>query len=498
LARDGKLWFGIADVLTIMGEPQNDSLLSPTYISALDIMTLPQNFVSNKEIQSKLSATDTIWNKEKDTFYTKNNLPVNSGYLQQNNIQWDSTEGPYNLPGNLKLPYSQNHLTFHFTGTHLDNMNKTRYRYVLEGTDRAWSAITDKAYAEYRNLSFGKYTFKVSSVGFNGRWSQPVVFNFTVLPPWWLSAWAYIFYGLCVVGLIFMADRIQRRRLLARERERTKDRELAQAKEIEKAYTELKTTQAQLIQAEKMASLGELTAGIAHEIQNPLNFVNNFSEVNTELIDELKEDLQKGKTNEAISIADNVKQNNEKITYHGKRADSIVKGMLQHSRNSNGKKEPTDINTLADECLRLSYHGMRAKDNSFNIKMETQFDSSLPLININSQEVGRVLLNLFTNAFYSLQQKKRQAGDHFEPTVTVKTTKTLNGISIIVSDNGNGIPQKVIDKIFHPFFTTKPTGEGTGLGLSMSYDIITKGHGGELKVETKEGEFAEFTITLPV
>lgn len=498
LAKDGKLWFGIADVLTIMGEPQNDSLVSPTYISSLDIMTLPQNFISNKEIQSKLSAADTIWNKEKDTFYTKNNLPVDSGYLQQNNIQWDSTDGPYNLPVNLKLPYNQNHLTFHFTGTHLDNMNKTRYRYVLEGTDRAWSDITDKAYAEYRNLSFGKYSFKVSSAGFNGRWSQPAVFNFTILPPWWLSAWAYIFYGLCLVGLTFMADRIQRRRLVAKERERTKDRELAQAKEIEKAYTELKTTQAQLIQAEKMASLGELTAGIAHEIQNPLNFVNNFSEVNAELIDELKEDLKKGNTREAISIADNVKQNNEKITYHGKRADSIVKGMLQHSRNGNGKKEPTDINTLADECLRLSYHGMRAKDNSFNIRMETHFDSSLPLININSQEIGRVLLNLFTNAFYSLQQKKKQLGDHFEPAVTIKTIKTSKGISIIVNDNGNGIPQKAIDKIFQPFFTTKPTGEGTGLGLSMSYDIITKGHGGELKVETKEGEFAEFIITLPL
>lgn len=269
-------------------------------------------------------------------------------------------------------------------------------------------------------------------------------------------------------------------------------------KVLEKTLSDLKSTQSQLIQSEKMASLGELTAGIAHEIQNPLNFVNNFSEINTELIDEMKQDLEAGKTAEAIELANDIRDNNTKITHHGKRADSIVKGMLQHSRNSSGQKEMTDINALADECMRLSYHGLRAKDKSFNAKTETDFDNSIPSINIAPQDIGRVVLNLFTNAFYSVMQKKRQLGDAYEPVVTVKTGKTAKGISISIRDNGNGVPQKVVDKIFQPFFTTKPVGEGTGLGLSMSYDIITKGHGGELKVETKEGEYAEFVIVIPV
>ena len=268
--------------------------------------------------------------------------------------------------------------------------------------------------------------------------------------------------------------------------------------ELNKLLQDLKATQAQLIQAEKMASLGELTAGIAHEIQNPLNFVNNFSEVNIELIDEMQEHLKAGKVDEAISVSNNIKENEEKISHHGKRAESIVKGMLQHSRSSSGQKEVTDINNLVDECLRLSFHGMRAKDNSFNAKTITDFDESQPKVNINPQDIGRVLLNLFTNSFYSVTQKRKQGGEGYAPLVSVKTVVSVGHVSITIRDNGNGIPQQALDKIFHPFFTTKPTGQGTGLGLSISYDIITKGHGGELKAETKEGEFAEFTIILPL
>ncbi|TMI65890.1 MAG: tetratricopeptide repeat protein [Bacteroidetes bacterium] len=271
-----------------------------------------------------------------------------------------------------------------------------------------------------------------------------------------------------------------------------------QKKELETTLSKLQVTQKQLIQSEKMASLGELTAGIAHEIQNPLNFVNNFSEVNTELIDEMKEQLALDNKQQALEIANDIKENEQKINYHGKRADSIVKGMLQHSRSSTGQKEPVDINNLVDECLRLSFHGMRAKDNSFNAKSETDFDTTITTVNVVSQEIGRVMLNLFTNSFYSVLQKQKTASGDFEPVVSVKTKMHPGAVHIIVRDNGNGIPQRVIDKIFQPFFTTKPTGEGTGLGLSMSYDIITKGHGGELKVETKEGEFAEFTIILPI
>ena len=267
---------------------------------------------------------------------------------------------------------------------------------------------------------------------------------------------------------------------------------------IEKAYQDLKATQQQLIQSEKMASLGELTAGIAHEIQNPLNFVNNFSEVNRELVDELQQELKAGKIDDAIAISNDIKENEEKINQHGKRADAIVKGMLQHSRSSTGIKEPTAINVLADEYLRLAYHGLRAKDHSFNATTKTDFDRSVGNINIIPQDMGRVILNLLTNAFYAVDEKRKQQSTGYEPTVSVSTRKINGKVEIRVADNGNGIPQKVLDKIFQPFFTTKPTGQGTGLGLSLSYDIITKGHGGELRVETKEGVGTTFIILLPV
>jgi signal transduction histidine kinase len=297
--------------------------------------------------------------------------------------------------------------------------------------------------------------------------------------------------------------------LLRNNRHRKKANALLsrQKKELQSALATLKETQKQLIQSEKMASLGELTAGIAHEIQNPLNFVNNFSEVNTELLEEMKQEIDKGNFREAKAIADDIIENEEKINHHGKRADAIVKGMLQHSRSGSGQKELTNINTLADECLRLSYHGMRAKDKSFNVEMKTDFDKNIDAINIVPQDIGRVLLNLFTNAFYAVAEKKNasaglpagqagSAGQQYEPIISV-STKRLNGkVEIRVRDNGNGIPQEVTDKIFQPFFTTKPTGQGTGLGLSLSYDII-KAHNGELKVETKEGEGAEFIIQLP-
>ncbi|MES2850934.1 MAG: ATP-binding protein [Bacteroidota bacterium] len=266
--------------------------------------------------------------------------------------------------------------------------------------------------------------------------------------------------------------------------------------EIESTLSELKATQSQLIQSEKMASLGELTAGIAHEIQNPLNFVNNFSEVSTELVDEMNEEINRGNLQDAKEIANDLKQNLEKINHHGKRAGDIVKGMLQHSRSSSATKEPTDINKLADEYFRLAYHGLRAKDKLFNAILKTDFDESIGSINIIPQDIGRVILNLITNAFYVVDEKRKSRIEGYEPTVLVSTKKIHNKLEIRVTDNGNGIPQKVLDKIFQPFFTTKPTGQGTGLGLSLSYDIV-KAHGGQLKVETKEGEGTEFIVQLP-
>ena len=269
---------------------------------------------------------------------------------------------------------------------------------------------------------------------------------------------------------------------------------------------DLKEAQKQLIQSEKMASLGELTAGIAHEIQNPLNFVNNFSEVNTELVDELQCELKTGNTEEAIAISNDIKENSEKINHHGKRADGIVKGMLQHSRSSTGVKEPTDINALADEYLRLVYHGLRAKDKDFNAEIKTDFDESIEKINIVPQDIGRVLLNLYNNAFYAVDQKTKPQAASYQPQVTVSTKNVGDKIQISVKDNGNGIPDSIKEKIFQPFFTTKPTGSGTGLGLSLSYDII-KAHGGEIKMESKEARpddpvgrdaGTQFIIELPI
>jgi len=270
-----------------------------------------------------------------------------------------------------------------------------------------------------------------------------------------------------------------------------------QKEKVESTLAELKSTQSQLIQSEKMASLGELTAGIAHEIQNPLNFVNNFSEVNKELLVEVNDELDKGNISEAKTITKDVIENEEKILHHGKRADAIVKGMLQHSRASSGQKELTDINALADEYLRLSYYGLRAKDKSFNAKFETDFDETIEKVNVVPQDIGRVILNLINNAFYAVNEKKQQLNGTYEPAVSLSTKKLNGKIEVMVKDNGNGIPQRVLDKIFQPFFTTKPTGQGTGLGLSLSYDIV-KAHGGEIKVGTKEGEGTAFIIQLPV
>ena len=290
----------------------------------------------------------------------------------------------------------------------------------------------------------------------------------------------------------------ERNRLIAAQKEELEKLVEERTAELTLSIADLKQTQAQLIQSEKMASLGELTAGIAHEIQNPLNFVNNFSDVSIELLEEMEEELDKGDTEEVKAIAGDIKLNLEKIAHHGRRADGIVKGMLQHSRASTGHKEPTDINTLSDEYLRLAYHGLRAKDKSFNADLVTHFGENLPKANILAQDVGRVLLNLFTNAFYATQQKQKKAGPDYKPVVQLTTLLNGSNLEILVKDNGTGIPAAIKDKILQPFFTTKPTGEGTGLGLSLSYDIVVKAHGGTIDINTVEGEYSEFKITLPL
>ena len=281
-----------------------------------------------------------------------------------------------------------------------------------------------------------------------------------------------------------------------KQKQKTNIQLQAQKDELQSALQQLKTTQAQLVMSEKMASLGELTAGIAHEIQNPLNFVNNFSDLNTELVADAESEIDKGNIGEVKTILNDIKENEQKINHHGKRADAIVKGMLQHSRTSSGTKEPTDINALADEYLRLAYMGFRTKEKSFNAILNTDYDNSIGKLNIVPQDIGRVFLNMYNNAFYAIMQRKKSEAEGYLPTLSVKTKKNDKDILISIMDNGPGIPQKIKEKIFHPFFTSKPAGQGTGLGLSLSYDIV-KAHGGNITVNSVEGEFTEFLIQIP-
>ena len=408
----------------------------------------------------------------------------------------------------ITLRHNQNVFSIDFAAIDYANPDENRHFFMLENYDNEWRESGLDHKASYYNVPPGKYIFRVKAFNGNGASAEKSV-QIIITPPWWQTWWAYA--GLFLITIALLWGIIQyRSRSLIKEKQRLEKKvhertaEVVKQKEeiavqrdgLRQALEELKSTQAQLVQREKMASLGELTAGIAHEIQNPLNFVNNFSEVNTELLKEMKSELQAGNHKDAIAIANSISDNEQKIIHHGKRADAIIKGMLLHSRSSSIEREPTDINTLADEYLRLAYHGLRAKDKDFNVVIKTDFDKSIGDINIIPQDMGRAILNLITNAFYAVTEKKKQAGNTYEPTVSIGTRRTNDKVEIRVADNGGGIPQKILDKIFQPFFTTKPTGQGTGLGLSLSYDIV-KAHGGELSVETKESEGAEFVIQLP-
>jgi signal transduction histidine kinase/ligand-binding sensor domain-containing protein len=419
----------------------------------------------------------------------------------------------------IRLKHFENTFTVSFTGIHFNDLHDNVIEYKLENFDENWNKTESEPSASYFNLQPGNYVFRVRARSSYGVWAEKSI-PLIVLPPWWQTWWAYTLYIILLLAGIWgfirwRTQALHKEKQVLENRVRERTRELEKEKAIvEETLTELKTTQSQLIQSEKMASLGELTAGIAHEIQNPLNFVNNFSEISQELIDEMHLALSQGDTDVARKLSSEVSDNLQKILTHGKRADSIVKNMLQHSRSSSGQKEATDVNALADEFLRLAFQGLRARDKSFNARMVTHFDKNLGKIPVIAQDLGRVLLNLFNNAFYAVQEKARNSGPDYQPTVTVRTryvegpapvytpgqtnAGTRKGtLHITIEDNGIGIQEKNMDKIFQPFFTTKPTGEGTGLGLSLSYDIITKGHGGSLTVSTRPGEGSIFTITLP-
>jgi signal transduction histidine kinase/ligand-binding sensor domain-containing protein len=493
----GEYFFG--DIpLTVIPSLAPDTSSAQTVVTGLQLMNATQSFVD----PDRFDAGDTLWGE--DTFYLKGHTSGIAGFANDAHLRWDSVSGPYNMPVNLRIPFDQNYIQFDFGETGRGRQDTIWYRYVLQGIDKQWRPQTANPFSDhYLNLPPGDYTFKVSSRGPDGLWGPPGTLSFTITPPWWKSWWAYTLYGLLLAAAVAKFIQYRSRKLVAENlalEQKIKQRTV----DLEQSLEELKTTQQQLIQSEKMASLGELTAGIAHEIQNPLNFVNNFAEVNIELVNELKEELSRldgldeNTRSNIEGIMRDLVQNQEKINFHGKRADSIVKGMLQHSRTGTGQKEPADINVLADEYLRLSYHGLRAKDKTFNAKLDTAFEPGLPRVSILLQELGRVLLNLYNNSFYSVMKKMKEGRAGYQPTVSVSTRLIGREIEIKVRDNGIGIPQTVLDKIYNPFFTTKPSGEGTGLGLSLSYEIITKGHGGSIRVDTKEGEYAEFTIRLPL
>lgn len=393
----------------------------------------------------------------------------------------------------------ENSYRFEFAAPYFEDEKKTKYQTYLEGFDSDWVDWNDNPFKEYTNLSPGTYTFHVRALAHTGRISEEAVYSFVVLAPWYATWWAYLIYALLISAAITGIVKWRSRKLKA-ENLLLEQRVNERTAELEKSIADLKATQAQLIQSEKMASLGELTAGIAHEIQNPLNFVNNFSELSVELIDEMNEEIEKGDLEEVKALASDIKENLNKIYHHGKRAGSIVRGMLAHSRKSSTEKEETDINALADECLRLSFHGLRAKDKSFTADFKTDFDANLPKINVVSQDLGRVILNMINNAFYAVREKstlrKAQGDSEFKPEVIVQTRQENQKITISIQDNGQGIPESIKDKILQPFFTTKPAGEGTGLGLSLSYDII-QAHGGELMIESEVGKGTKFSIILP-
>lgn len=409
----------------------------------------------------------------------------------------------------IELKYNQNFFAFEYAALNYILPEKNQYAYMLEGLEKDWIYCGTRRDRQYTDLDPGTYKFRVKACNNDGVWNSEGTYIVIIIkPPFWRTWWFYILSAVTFIGLTVTYVRLRTRSLMKqyevleqKVQERTselreeKDKSEQKSFELEKAFKELRDTQSQLIHAEKMASLGQLTAGIAHEIQNPLNFVNNFAELSQEMVDE----VQDAKTDqEKKEAAEELKNNLAKIHEHGKRAERIVKSMLMHSRTQTAEKTAADINKLAEDAMHLAYTGIRAKDNNFGCEIIVEKDESLPEIKIVQQDISRVLLNIFNNAFYAVNQLRKTSTNDYKPKVKFKTEYVTNKVVIRISDNGGGVPDEVVDKIFQPFFTTKPTGEGTGLGLSLSYDIITKGHYGSLKVNVNKGVGSEFIVELPV
>ena len=429
------------------------------------------------------------------------------------NVTLDSITPFFPIPVGLVLPYRHNHLNIDFGTNELAKPFLVEYQYILEGYDEEWSPILKKTSATFGNIQEGEYTFKVRarftgpSEGNASEWTEPIEFSFIVLPPWYRTWWAYLIYSLLFLSLIYPIHLYQKNLTIKAEQEKAKERELQQAREIEKAYSKLeaahenlKSTQAQLIQQEKLASLGQLTAGIAHEIKNPLNFVNNFSGLSMEFLDEIEEELEKMEPSEALEnvqdLLGDIRINLEKIRHHGGRADGIVKSMLMHSRGGSGDFEPTDLNELVKEYVNLSFHGMRANKNPINVEIDLKLADSLPKLKLNSEDFSRVILNLTKNAFDAMRDKLNKMGQEYKPVLSLTTQDLGDQVLLEVMDNGPGVPDEIKDKLLMPFFTTKKGTEGTGLGLSITHDII-KAHMGTLTITTEVGSWTKFSIILP-
>ena len=396
----------------------------------------------------------------------------------------------------VTLLNDQNDLTLEYVGLHFRHPERNEYAYMLEGYDEGWREVGAERRAIYTNLPSGEYTFRVKASNSDGVWNEKGrTLVITILPPWWQTRGMFLVYGLLFLVGVYGVDRIQRKRVIANEREKTRERELAQAKEIEEAYTRLKATQQQLIQQEKMASLGQLTSGIAHEIKNPLNFVNNFADLNAELFQELEQNPE-SKIKDVLETIYAAKINAQQIKKHGKRADDIVKSMMQHA-GGEGERYEVAINPLVDEFVNMTYSSLQSQRPDLDVAIEKNLDVSTGSLTMIPQQIGRVLQNILSNALEAVYEKKQSLHGAYEPKVSVSTSRRNGHVEIRIADNGMGIPDQVRDRVFEPFFTTKPAGSGTGLGLSLSYDIVTQGHGGTLTVESAEGEGATFTIVLP-
>ncbi len=511
---NGILWAGTGSNKT--------ALVRLDYEALLRNKEKPKIFIKQLRLNEEEISWESLLDNESNTYKTTSEQNIFGKELTVEDrefirerfkgVKFKETTPFYPIPQELVLPYKHNHINIDFGSNELAKPYLVEYQYMLEGYDEEWSPVLKKTSATFGNIHEGEYTFLVrarftgSAEGPAAEWTEPLAYSFTVLPPIYRTWWAYVIYTLIFLSFAYPIHRYQRNKAIKEEQERARERELEQAREIEKAYTKLesahenlKSTQAQLIQQEKLASLGQLTAGIAHEIKNPLNFVNNFSGLSLEFLEEVEEELEKVEKNEALEnvkeLLGDIKVNLTKIKHHGGRADGIVKSMLMHSRGGSGSMEPSDVNEVIKEYVNLSFHGMRANKNPINVDLVYDLDEMLPKIPLNTEDFSRVILNLTKNAFDAMRDKITKVGSDYKAILKIHTKDLGDKIIIEVEDNGPGVPDDIKDKLLMPFFTTKKGTEGTGLGLSITHDII-KAHNGSLDISTVVGEWTKFTITM--